>query len=821
MKNIHYRMLIAVIAFSGITAYSLESASASPVIKVNGNQVLMENDLGCKLLFFYQDGKYGLGTFYFNDVPLGKPIPYFLTEDNIWETSRNTFQTLWPGTWQPYFLADTFEIISNSEQEGAIKFNGRMGKYSGSVTIRLNQGGTGYQLDYAMNILETIKHPLYVSGPFNPEAMQFVQFPFETPLSPPFTGHWSITPTLSMVPLMFGCEQIDQKNYFVGVGYQLEKDEYKKGELKYDAARPAPFQVYFISPYSSGWYGAGYRHPRNTVSLHIVISTASTQYDCVKGYRLMSGYDITAPVRHTLDDALASVFNMYEKTTAYVALPPYKNKAYHHQIKPSTGAAPPTGYGAWINIGINAQLGYQLYRYWQRNPDEKWARERALNTAGFFMEVQKEDGSVPSLWDPKEKIFRSYSKINTDAGYIYLMDRQAAGAYNLYRLYLARKESEGKTDEALKKSALKAMDYIVRKVQTEGVLGRNYNEKGTHDMVPAPNEALIALDFFYAHTGDKKYDEAREVLEKVTYNTHVFKNHWYDWSSDWGGWDGAGEPPWDIDGLNSLTFATYCAYRHMRTGDPKYIEWAKTVASWNWLITIPVQFPGFKHVTKGLTREQDHYLTYDIPFRTTLFNDCYPYLSMITGDRYFFDFYKMIIQTQHAYQHPDNMGLGGAFDIGLWWEDSGAEPKDVLGEEDINYIVEFCSMYLESVTSPYAYRYVGGPDWGSGLDYDLAFKPEFRKEGPYIASSSTNCTGGSWNQDADELLVTLDGKPGSKGTVNIKCTAGTDPMKSISVMINGKRSSNENIHFRSDINILTVDYTHNQKTLIIKIKGLK
>lgn len=65
-----------------------------------------------------------------------------------------------------------------------------------------------------------------------------------------------------------------------------------------------------------------------------------------------------------------------------------------------------------------------------------------------------------------------------------------------------------------------------------------------------------------------------------------------------------------------MTLATYCAFRHMRTGDPRYLDWAKQVVSYNWLVTIPVQFPGFKHVTKGLVREQDFYLTYGLPFRT-------------------------------------------------------------------------------------------------------------------------------------------------------------------------------------------------------------
>jgi hypothetical protein len=801
------------IVFSGCP---LVLSAGTPVITVTGNKISMTNDVGCKLDFFFENGKYGLGTFYFKDVALGEPVRYFLTEDNIWENSANSSQQLWKESWHPYFQADKYEIIHNSADSGIIRFSGRMGKLSGSVTITLFQGSSGYKLDYNIKALETIKHPLYVSGPFIPDKMEFIQFPFETPVVPPFKGHWAITPTLSTIPLMFGCEKIDGKEYYVGVGYQLEKDQYEKGKIQFDAAKTNPFQIYFISKNNSGWLAGGWAMGDGITKLHIVISTAVNQYDCITGYRKMSGYDVSTPIRRSLSESLNTVMDMYKNCSGYVELPPYRSKAYHHQIVPSTGKPPVKGYGAWINIGINVQLAYQFYKYWQTHPSETWARDRAVNMAGFFMEVQNEDGSVPSLWDPKEKKFRTYSNINTDRGYIFTMDRQAVGAYSLYRMYLAKKESEKTAVDEWRKSALKAMDYIVSKIKVGGVLGRNYDKYGKYDMIAGPNEALLALDYFYAQTGDKKYAEALEILEKYTYDNFVRTNHWSDWSSDWGGWDGEGAPPWDTDGLNSLTFATYCVYRHMHTGDQKYIDWARHVVAYNWLINIPVQFPGFKHVTKGLTREQDHYLTYDIPFRTTLFNDCFPYLSLITQDRFFIDFYKMLIQTQHAYQHPADKGFQ-SFDIGLWWDASGSQPRDEIGEPDINYIVEFCSLYLESVTSPNAYRYVGGPDWGVGLDYDITFTPGSGKDKPYVASASTNVTSAGWDSKTNALAVTLQGEVGSKGVLNINWAVNKESAGNFVVKINGKVSDKNLVKYNSAQNMLMVNYMHKQNVLMIQV----
>jgi len=305
-------------------------------------------------------------------------------------------------------------------------------------------------------------------------------------------------------------------------------------------------------------------------------------------------------------------------------------------------------------------------------------------------------------------------------------------------------------------------------------------------------------------------------LEKYTYDVYVRNNHWSDWGSDLGAWYGEGPAPWDNDALNIQNFATYCAYRHNRTGEQKYIDWSKHVLSYNWLTTIPIQYPGFKNVTKGLTREQDYYLTYDVPYRGTLLIDCFPYLSMITQDRFFMDYFKMTIQTQHAYQHPAEKGMQ-SFDIGLWWDSTGANPRDEIGEPDINYIVEFSSMYLESVTSPNAYRYVGGPDWGVGLDYDLAFKPDSKKGEPFIASASTNVTSVKWDAKKKSLTTNLEGDIGKKGILNIKWIADKDLAKSGKVAINGIKVDKKSFTYDSKMSILKVSYEHRQKVLTVHI----
>ena len=697
-------------------------------------------------------------------------------------------------------------ILQNGPDRGVIKFSGKEGKFDGTVTITLCRGQTGYRLDYDIAPLDAITHPVYVSVPLWAGKMQFVQFPFENPIGPPFTGDWSIRPTRSTVPLLFACQAIEGKPYYVSVGYGLNQD-YQNGRLEYDAAAAAPMRIFYISPHASGWLGGpGHDYKPQRYQLSVVISTAATQSGCMAGYRLQSGYDISTPVRRTLDEAVAGVMNMYKTCQGYVALPPHKNKAYRQQINPRTGRPVDKGYGLYVPIGVNVQLACQLYLYWQKHPAETWARERAINMANFFVETQSASGAVPTLWDTKEKRFRAYEKRIDQAGYVYATCQQAMGAQSLYRLYLARKANEKQDVEPWKTAALRAIDDLASKVAPDGFLGRNYDKEGKFDSACAADWPLVALDYFAAQTGQKKYAEARDRLERWVYDTFIRPNHWFGWSSDNGWWRGETPPPWNVDCLNAFTLATYCAQRHMRTGDPKYLEWATHIVAYNWSATIPVQFPEFKHVTKGLVREQDFYLTYDLPFRTCLYIDCLPYLTAVTGDRFFFDYYKLMIQTQLAYQNlPPNLQ---SFNIGLWPDASGANPADELGETNANYVVEFCSLFLESVNSPNAYRYVGGADWGIGLDYTPAFTPQFDPKGPAVISSTSRLDDAHWDAPSRTLRATLSGQAGDVGQLVVGWQPGRYSVAELRLLVDGQPVANEHRHAvrRGDRETLAMDY---------------
>lgn len=292
----HWISVLVPILMLGL-AVEARAQAEDPIVRVEGGQIVLANDVGCKLVILRRDGKYGLGTFYVNNAALGAPIDRFLSEDDIGNNAVDTVQHIWAGTWEPGFRATSYEILENGPDRGVIKFSGQGGNPRGSVMITLRRGSAGYRLDYEMTPVHSIKYPLYVSAPFFADRMEFVQFPFENPLIPPFRSRWTIQPTRSTVPLMFGCERITGRDFYVGIGYRLDQD-YQRGALEYDAGQAVPFKLRYISPHVSGWLGRPIpRGKPEPYRLSMVISTAATQYDCITGYRLESGYDISAPIR--------------------------------------------------------------------------------------------------------------------------------------------------------------------------------------------------------------------------------------------------------------------------------------------------------------------------------------------------------------------------------------------------------------------------------------------------------------------------------------------------------------------------------------------
>ena len=768
-------------------------------ISIENGQIVLKNSLGCKLVFHrHEDGKYGLGTFYLNNKRLGGTVTTFLNEDNhyIWDE----------------YQAAKYEIVEDSPERSVIKFSGAAGggtqlrKFS--VTITLPDKIPAYSLDYEVGTTAFAypKHPLYVSVPFNNQAMEFVQYPMETLVTAPFNGQWYITPHLSKVPLMFGCEKIGGQDAFVGVGYRLTGQDYTQGRLQYDTWKPeVPFKVFFplrwfIEP---RWHAGPYH-------MHMIVSTATTQSDCIEGYMNLSGYDLTSPVRRTIDDSISAAMRGYKNVPLKEVYDP--GKGYRMIAWASADKA--GQYYAHVDLGRNIQLAYQLYKYWESHPQETWAKSRAIEMADFYVASQEADGAIPLLWDTKESRYRTYYPPIEAKGCIYGTMEMSLGAYNLHRLYLERKSFEKIDCEPWKRTAIKAIDYIAGKVGPDGSLGRSFSKKGQYDDVYANGWVMIALDYFHEKTGGEKYRQAMERAERWISARSIRTNNYYNTAVDANAWRPEGTQFQNHDTQTQGNFATYYAYRHMKTKDPRYLQLAKDVVFYDWLSRMPVEMPGYKHATRGLAQEQDIWPTFDAPWQTET-RDCLPYLSAVTGDKFYAAWYKILLQTQMGYQAADKTYPFNY--IGLHPHRDREGPEDRLAEGDGVWIT-FTSFFLEDLINTKASRrYIGGRDWGVGLDYDPGFTPNSGPAEPYVICASSAVTSASWNSQKKELATALNGKVGEQGTMTIKWDSKRWPLAGMAVTVDGGHGIVTGKHFEAADEILAVDYTCNKPSLTLRI----
>ena len=809
------------------------------IISVNNGEVSLSNPLGCRLVI-YHDGKgYGLGTFSFHDAKMGGTLTTFLREDNNY-------------VWDEY-KANRYEIVENTPERGTIKFYGVVGggernmssKWNASIT--LTSRNTAYEIHYQVEpyLWSARFHPLYVSVPFTNAEMQFVQYPLETPLRPPFTGHWEVYPDVGKVPFIFGKETIQGAGYFVGVGYSLTGQDYTRGRLQYDAVQANdPLKIYFPYhwyPASIDWGSAALAHEPPEESpkfrtpgyeLRMIVSTAEDQAACIRGYREASGFDVSTPIRRSIDDSMKALMRAYKDAplnTFYIPGKGYRGRGWANSDDRGN-------YYVYIWPGSNVQLAYQLYEYWTQHPTETWAKERAIEMANFFIKSQLPNGAVARNWDEEKQEYTAEAPNLPPAGFIYCPWNTSLGAENLYKLYLERKRVENIDETKWKDSALLGMNWIVSRINAEGLLAHSYdkNDKSSGMIGSAPSYALRALDSIYQETQDEKYDRARAKLEAWYYKNFAAVNDYYNDLDDTYTWRPPASSPQfrDNDALLTFDFAAYCAKRYMETREPRYLQWAKDVTAYGWLTRMPVQMPGFTHGTRGIIEEQTIWPMYDVPWASGS-DRVFAYLALLTGDPFYAEYYKLLIQTQISFQQYDEKYpffasvLSRTPDmekvpLGEAEASSSRRPYDRL-QETIDgkigvWLIWYTAFFLEDMKAPYMYSYFGGKDWGVGMDYALDFKPDFG-DNPYIMAASTRLTSAGWNEQDHSLYAHLNGEAGSKGTLRLKWDPVKYPPAQVVVEIDGKAISPGAWKYDPADQSLTVKYEHRESTVEIEVRS--
>ena len=721
--------------------------TANMLISVNNQGIpIMGNRNTGQWIPSLNDGKWGLGTFYLDDVPLGEPISFFLEEDSVGKQ----------------FCAQQYEIVENTEKKGKIHFWGKDEKLSLHIYASISASSPAIIFEYELDPIHPIYHRVFISIPFYTSEAVFMKYPYEDTLFGKEGKRWCIDTDISRAPVILGCEKLNGQEVYLSAGYHLE-DEFYAAHVEIDSQNTpeAPFRLY--SPFKGMARALDLQcitelellrveltkeKEESIKNFRFLVSMGHSQYECLKGYIDNCGYNKDTSIRYPIHRAVEMLMDMYKNAPGYIP-----GKGYTQLIRTDTGrydtTVPHGWYSKYICPGPQVQLGYELYRYWCRHREETWARERAFEMADFLVSQQLSSGQYTIYNTDMGTLYQSNSEDMQSEelfGFYYNIGDMNLGAHHLYMLYDEVLKTEGIDKREWKEAAQKCILFAVNMTEEDGSLGRNYNINGKCDKyAPAISEALLAMDYMYADTGDEKIHNTQLRIEKWLYQNFVHTNNWADGCMDGGAWVGGGKPPKNNDAIGIMGFMCYCAQMHIRTGEERYLQMAKDAFAYQWAAVIPVQIPGFTHETRGLVREQDFYSAYVLPMRINDYVDCLPYLSKVTGDPLFMQFFRIILQTEMDYQEK-NFDYKGIH-IGLECSYEGREPIDKLGERNSVYIIRFAALFLKAVNSPLNLMYVGGPDWGIGLDYNLPFNPCIGKDMPYILSCTGMVRNLTWDPD--------------------------------------------------------------------------
>lgn len=747
----------------------------SYIVQISDGLPSLKNSRGIEWIPSLADGRFGIGTFKLCSEALGPELSGFLYEENL----------------SVEYSPDCFEVVEDSAEKGVLRFFGIAGKIGLSITVTLKNDSSAVLFDYDIDPIHPSFHRVYVRIPFFTEEALFFKYPYEDTLDKN-SARWSVETDISRMPVVFGCEQLKDKKYYLCAGYYLE-DGFDEGRFEINPSEhpEAPFRLFStfkgmarhldlqcITELELLRVDLKKEREESHKHLRFIVSVGNTQYDCLKGYIRNNGYDLDPHIEYSIDNACDQLYQMYRTAPGYIP-----GKGYTQLIRTDTGRCDSTVPHGWYSKNIcpgpSVQLGYELYQHYLKNPEEIWAREHAFEMADFLVASQEENGLYTNVNTDTASLFsdgegdKHLSDVLT--GYFFNSGDMNLGAYHLYMLYDLVKEHEGIDKKEWKEAAQKTILATIRFMGEDGSLGRNYNYDGGYDVLcAAAGETLMALDYMYQDTNDETVGKYRDLLEDWVYNTYIFKNDFADNCMDGGAWVGSGTPPKDNDTMGLMGYVCYCAQRYKRTHEEKYLQRAADCFIYQLICTIPVEIPGFTHRTRGLIREQDFYTAFDLPMRVNDYLDCLPFLSAETDDPLFAQFGSMILQTEMDYQEKINPYRG--FHIGLQCDYDGRTPIDIIGERNSVYIIRFAALFLKAVQGPLNYQYVGGRDWGVGRDYYLPFNPDLGEDMPYVRC----CTGMVRNitvQTPDHLSIWCYDVKSSTVTIEIALNGYCTPEK--------------------------------------------
>ncbi len=512
------------------------------IITENG-KLSIRNEVGLKLeIYQSEENRYGFGTIFLNGVQIGGCEKSFLHEDNhyVWDN----------------YQAVKYEIVENTEDKGVIRFYGTCNVIEKTAeewpqnnissnwifTIELGRLSHAFKLNMQVEpyLWPGRYHPIYFSAPFYSDMMECVSYPMEAPVLPPYTGHWTITPDIGKVPLMLARERVDGKTINVGIGYTLdyEGQDYTQGALWYDTVNQDralrldfPYRHYPI-PAQPSWDKAVYGlEPELGLFKHgkpytcdMILAVASSQAECVWGYRDACGFNSDTVVKHDVMKAVNKMMNGYNTNvpTIYVKGKGYRMRAWADSDEIAN-------YYAFITFQSNALLCYLLYLTWCQDNTQTWAKERMMEMTEFAISKQSASGAMPRCWDVDNDIPHGMGDNYQEAGYVYdMMSTGVCAQYTDMICTLMQQRGEAVPD-GWRNYIERCTDWIVRVVNKEnGFVRGTYNSEDRGVMNGIEAHCLFALRYFWKKTGEARYLDAMKLYENSIQERFGINNDWYD-----------------------------------------------------------------------------------------------------------------------------------------------------------------------------------------------------------------------------------------------------------------------------------------------------
>jgi len=364
------------------------------------------------------------------------------------------------------------------------------------------------------------------------------------------------------------------------------------------------------------------------VPLQLIVSDAGDSLravaQLVRAWIKLNDYKVEPLHVRTPDEALAIYLEGRRKTDAW---------------KPGMGYVLQPGHWNAIYLGTTPASAWFEYRIFELSGDKLW-RQRAIEQMDFTLKAQDADpasrhfSAMHTAYDLGKKAFDSDDR-GRNRGY--KPDLIAHMARYMLLTWKRLKECEGIDRKDWHEAAVRAADWVLKQRNDDGGLPQKVDcATGAKSNSVVSARALAALPVIAAVTGDKRYLDAAETMERFV-REKVEGRLWFTGQHP-------DLPPNDLEADSIWGVIEYWLDKHERTRDKECLDRATADALLALLSWCPKQLSWVKNPSQCAHNEQQNYLQYSLYCYHNRKLECLWRLAKATGDPLFAALYERVLQ---------------------------------------------------------------------------------------------------------------------------------------------------------------------------------